>query len=217
QLMQQFEQLRRQQVAQEAHAGDIAPWSVEAGDKAKLDGVAADHEDDRYRRARCLDRECRGGGDRGDRCHPMVNQIGCQHWQLVVSPLGPAVFNPQVLTLDVAGLFQALAERRRVVCERLRRATMQKPNHRQRRLLRARRDRPCRRTAEKRDELAPAAHSITSSARASNVGGISRPSALAAFRLITSSYLVGACTGRSAGFSPLRIRSTYSAARRKGS
>jgi hypothetical protein len=48
-------------------------------------------------------------------------------------------------------------------------------------------------------------HSITSSARASNVGGTSRPSVLAVLRLITSSYLVGACTGRSAGFSPLRM------------
>ena len=37
---------------------------------------------------------------------------------------------------------------------------------------------------------------------------LSRPSALAVLRLITSSYLVGACTGRSAGFSPLRMRST---------
>jgi hypothetical protein len=27
-------------------------------------------------------------------------------------------------------------------------------------------------------------------------------------RLITNSYLVGACTGRSAGFSPLRMRLT---------
>src|SRR6516164_9156733 len=31
---------------------------------------------------------------------------------------------------------------------------------------------------------------------------------LGGLRLITSSYLVGACTGRSAGFSPLRMRST---------
>src|SRR5262245_38777924 len=53
-----------------------------------------------------------------------------------------------------------------------------------------------------------ARHSITWSARASSVGGTSRPSALAVLRLITSSYLVGACTGRSAGFSPLRMRST---------
>ena len=51
-------------------------------------------------------------------------------------------------------------------------------------------------------------YSITSSARASSVGGTVRPSALAVLRLIASSYLVGACTGKSAGFSPLRIRST---------
>src|SRR6266498_789881 len=70
-----------------------------------------------------------------------------------------------------------------------------------------------RRAAEQRDELAPS-HSITSSARASSVAGTSRPSAFAVLRLITNSYLVGACTGRSAGFSPLRMRSTYSAARR---
>ncbi len=51
-------------------------------------------------------------------------------------------------------------------------------------------------------------YSITSSARASSDGGTVSPSALAVLRLTTSSYLVGACTGRSAGFSPLRIRST---------
>src|SRR6516164_4606622 len=82
-------------------------------------------------------------------------------------------------------------------------------------LLRARRERPRdRRAANQRDEVAPVVHSITSSARASRVGGTSRPIAFAAFRLITSSYLVGACTGRSPGFSPLRMRSTYLAARR---
>jgi hypothetical protein len=51
-------------------------------------------------------------------------------------------------------------------------------------------------------------YSITSSAPASSVGGKSRPSPFAVLRLITSSYLVGACTGRSVGFSPLRMRST---------
>jgi NAD(P)-dependent dehydrogenase (short-subunit alcohol dehydrogenase family) len=74
-------------------------------------------------------------------------------------------------------------------------------------LLRARRERPRRRAAKQRDESAPF-HSITSSARASTVVGISRPSAFAVFRLTTNSYLFGACTGRSAGFSPLRMRST---------
>src|SRR5262245_46094925 len=80
------------------------------------------------------------------------------------------------------------------------------------RLLRARHERPSRRrAAEQRDELAAfhlCGHSITSSARTNNVGGTSIPSAFAVLRLITSSYLVGACTGMSAGFSPLRMRST---------
>ena len=49
----------------------------------------------------------------------------------------------------------------------------------------------------------PPHHSITSSARARTLAGISMPSALAVLRLITSSYLVGCWTGRSPGFSPL--------------
>src|SRR5262245_42150570 len=75
-------------------------------------------------------------------------------------------------------------------------------------LLRPRRERPrgCR-TAESQDELAPL-HSITSSALACSTSGISIPSSLAAFRLITSSNLTGNWTGSSLGFSPLRILST---------
>src|SRR5215467_5986992 len=53
-------------------------------------------------------------------------------------------------------------------------------------------------------------HSITSSARARSVGGTSRPSALAVLRLMNSSTFVTCWTGKSAGFSPLRMRSTYS-------
>jgi len=50
-------------------------------------------------------------------------------------------------------------------------------------------------------------YSITSFARASRFGGMVMPSAFAVLRLIANSYLVGACTGRFAGFSPLRMRS----------
>jgi hypothetical protein len=39
-------------------------------------------------------------------------------------------------------------------------------------------------------------------------GGIVRPSALAVFRLMTSSNLVGCSTGKSAGFAPFKILST---------
>jgi hypothetical protein len=51
-------------------------------------------------------------------------------------------------------------------------------------------------------------YSITSSALASRLAGMVSPSALAVLRLITSLNLVGAWTGKLAGFSPLRIRST---------
>jgi hypothetical protein len=51
-----------------------------------------------------------------------------------------------------------------------------------------------------------AVYSITSSARASSVDGIVMPNVLAAFKLITRSILVICCTGRSAGFSPFKMR-----------
>jgi hypothetical protein len=48
-------------------------------------------------------------------------------------------------------------------------------------------------------------YSITLSAWASRVGGISIAKLLAVWRLITSSNLVGCITGKSAGLTPLRI------------
>src|SRR5262245_12878754 len=78
------------------------------------------------------------------------------------------------------------------------------------RLLRAHRERPrSRRAAEQRDQLAALhfrGHSMTSSAMATSLSGIWRPRALAVLRLITNANLMDCITGRSAGFSPLRIR-----------
>src|SRR5262249_11898365 len=56
---------------------------------------------------------------------------------------------------------------------------------------------------------------ITFSARIITTGGIVRPRALAVFRLITNSNLVGCSTGRSAGLVPLRILSIINAIRRR--
>src|SRR5262249_46642125 len=58
------------------------------------------------------------------------------------------------------------------------------------------------------------AYSITSSARASSVDGTVSPRALAVVKLTTRSNLVGCSTGRSEGFAPSKMLSTYSAARR---
>src|SRR5262249_8180354 len=74
------------------------------------------------------------------------------------------------------------------------------------RLLRARCERPRRSRAAEQNDEPPRPHSITPSARASNVGGTSRPRTLAACRLMHSSNFVDCTTGKSAGFAPLRIR-----------
>src|SRR4029078_11809952 len=58
-------------------------------------------------------------------------------------------------------------------------------------------------------------YSITSSARTKNDCRTERPSALADWRLITSSNLSGDCAGKFPTASPLRMRSTYALERRK--
>src|SRR2546421_8156116 len=144
---------------------------------------------------------------RSNHRHLTVYQIGCEVGQSVGLVLSPAILDRHILAVDVAGSTKALAECGQIACTIDRRRAAKESNHRHR-LLRARRKRPRRpRAAEKRDELAPP-HSITSSARASSVGGTVRLSALAVLRLMTSSNLVGCITGRSLGLAPLRMRPT---------
>src|SRR5262249_29432964 len=57
-------------------------------------------------------------------------------------------------------------------------------------------------------------HSITSSASARIVGGVSRLSDLVVLRLMTKSNFVGCWAGNSAGFAPFKILSTKYAKRR---
>ena len=61
---------------------------------------------------------------------------------------------------------------------------------------------------KERDEFAASHHSITSSARARSVGGTAMPSVRAVWWLMTNSNFVDCITGRSAGFTPLRMRPT---------
>src|SRR5262249_62007256 len=121
----------------------------------------------------------------------------------------------QILVLDITDFLQALMNRSNIARVRRCRWGAEETDHRHRRLLRSRRKRPrgCR-AADERDERA-AFHSITSSARASSVGGTSRPSALAVLRLMINSNLVDHLTGRSLGRAPRKMRSTKAAARRQ--
>src|SRR5215467_6873053 len=68
----------------------------------------------------------------------------------------PAIFDRDILALDIAGFIQALTERGREGHIARSCRAVEKPDHRHRRLLRPRRQRPRhRRPAEKRDEVAP--------------------------------------------------------------
>src|SRR5262245_36321127 len=172
------------------------------------DRVLAKAKGDRDRRGRSFGRKRGRIANRSDSGDATADEVGHERRQAVVSAAEPMVLDDHALALYVPHFAEAFAKRGCIACGTIERSTADKANHRSRRLLRACRERPCPRAAEKRDELAAPDHSITSSARASRVGGTVRPSAFAVFRLITSSYFVGACTGRSAGFSPLRMRST---------
>src|SRR6516165_7226439 len=210
QLTQEFESFAYQLDGFEANSGCVAARSIEALGETNCNRVTASREDNRNGRGRSFGRKCRGRAAwRGDHGHPAANQISCQFGKPIDLSRRPAEFDGDILALNKASFVQALAECRNEGNVWLRRTGVKKSDHRCRGLLRLPRERPrgCR-AAEQRDELAPGAHSITSSARASTVAGMSRPSAFAVLRLMTSSYLVGACTGRSAGFSPLRMRST---------
>src|SRR5262249_48695517 len=141
--------------------------------------------------------------------HLALNKISRQCRQFIIPALGPSIFDHHILAFGKSGRFQAQAERAQPICIGVRRVAAYKSNAwRHPWLLCARREWPRgHRAAEQRDELAPL-HSITSSARASSVGGTSKPSACAVIRLMTSSNFVGCSTGISPGFVPRRILST---------
>src|SRR5215468_3560836 len=86
--------------------------------------------------------------------------------------LRPAVFDRQILSLDVAGFAQSLAERGDKRCSRRAgRPGVEDADHRRRLLLRARCERPCRhRAGEKNYEIAsPHARPLALTASRTNV------------------------------------------------
>src|SRR5262249_46687742 len=185
----------------------IAARMREARDKAQLDRVFRYDESNWNRLRGSLGRDCSFAPRHRAHAPLTAAQTRRQFRQAIETARQP-IFDCNVPALDVAAFRDTPAERIQEIPTRSGRNGGEKPDNRHLSLLRSRPERPCRcRAAEKRDELAPL-HSITSSARASSAAGTSMPSALAVLRLMTSSYLVGACTWRSAGVSPSRMRST---------
>src|SRR5262249_54107342 len=135
------------------------------------------------------------------------DQITHKFRKPIIAPFRPPIFDHHILAFDVPRLIQATPKGDYPRSWfGFRRSSVKQSNHRHRRLLRARHDRPPRRAAEQRNEVAPPDHSITSSAMASSVDGTVRPRMRAVSTLMTSSNLVACTTGKSEGFSPLRMR-----------
>src|SRR5262249_52424795 len=97
-----------------------------------------------------------GATGRGDDCDVALDQVGRQRWQSVIVTFRPSILDGRVLTVDVAGFLQTLAERGHVRRIPVRRCAVEKPDYRHRRLLRPRRERPSGYTAaDKCDEFPP--------------------------------------------------------------
>jgi hypothetical protein len=83
-----------------------------------------------------------------------ADQLGC-HFRQLLDPFRPAELNDNVLALDVAEVTQARAQRLHPGQVISSGGGTHEPDVRDFRLLRARRERPSCRAADKRDELAP--------------------------------------------------------------
>src|SRR5262245_54814997 len=208
-------------VLPEGEPGDVASRSRRARDQAGGDRIAHLCEYDRQGAGSVLQRHHGRliAGENSIRPHP--HEFGSEASQALVIPAWPALLDVDIATFDPPEILQAPAERRHA--ELAFGVLLRQPRNQHAdavhllALLGARRQRPRRRcAAEQRDELATP-HSITSSARSRNPSGMFSPRALAVVRLMMRSNLVGCSTGRSAGFAPRRILSTYSAARRNWS
>src|SRR5262249_47092905 len=125
--------------------------------------------------------------------------------------LRPAVFDSHVLALDKAGFAQALTECAQTAREHVRRFAAKISDRRHRRLLRARRERPCRRAAEQRDERAPFHQQFLSCFEAEDSTGGGLPhcgiskeplSALGQQRPVDTLAAVAPCPLRSDCFTP---------------
>jgi hypothetical protein len=125
----------------------VAARPGEAGHKTKLDRVFGSDEDDGDRRGcrLCCER-CTGTSGRSNHGDLAASQLGRQLRKSIDLILGPAVYDRHVLALDIAGVLQALAKCAQSVRVGVRQCGVEEPDNRHRRLLRARREWPGRRS-----------------------------------------------------------------------
>src|SRR5262249_50285073 len=215
-LLEYFRPFRSHAVFVTREPGGIAAWPRQGCDVDGSDLIGNDNEYNRHNAGHLQQRPHSRAAIREDDLRRKRNHFRCL-FEGGCNACTKTDVELNIATFDPTQFLQALNEHRNaVLCHLI--VGIQRDEHTNAphalALLRPRRERPgCDRTAEKRYELAASDHSITSSARASTIGGISRPIAFAVLTLITNVNLVGRSIGKSAALAPLRMRSTYVAAR----
>jgi hypothetical protein len=153
--VQQPQPLGQDLCGQKIDASRVAARPGKAGDQAMPDRVFADAEGDRDRRGRSFGRKRSRIAGCSDNGHATADEVSHERRQAIVLAAEPMVLDHHVLALDVAGFAEAFTERGCMARGAIERPAADKADHRHRRLLRARRPRPRRRSAaEQRDEFA---------------------------------------------------------------
>jgi hypothetical protein len=143
QVMQEPQPLGHHLLGEKIDAGRVAAGPGEVGDKTKPDRVLRDTEDDWDRRCCSFGREHSGrAAGRGNHGHLSLDQIGHQRRQAIVVALQSVVLDRHVLAFDIADFVEAFAESGHITRVGVGRPVSNKPDHRQRRLLRSRGERP---------------------------------------------------------------------------
>ena len=90
----------------------VATRPRETGDETELDWVFADAEDDRDRRGRGFgSKRSSVAGWRGDNNDTTTHEVSNERRQAIKLAVQPVVLHGYILTLEIAGFVEALAER----------------------------------------------------------------------------------------------------------
>jgi hypothetical protein len=163
-LVQQFQPFRRDLYARLCHTRNVSARSAKAGHETQLDRVAARFKDDRNGHGCCLCCDRRRSAGRRNHGYLAAHQIGHHHRQAVVSIIRPAVFDQNILAIDVASFGKTFVKSCQLSAVILGETSVDEPDHRHRRVLRARRSTGGKSANECEKFPSPHAHSLGSGA-----------------------------------------------------
>src|SRR5262249_9175220 len=122
-------------------------WSIEAGNYAKLHWITAHGEHDRNRVGGRLGSKRWCDTNHDDHANLAADEIDCERRKVPVLVLRPAIFNRHVLPLNIADFRETPPNGLQAVGSTFKRSWGKESDHRHRRLLRLRPERPRRRSA----------------------------------------------------------------------